>query len=231
VESKERSRGRLRCGCSSRIGTTVSRRSDLSMRFLRTHVPRPKYAVPALAAIVLVLSAWPAAGGDDPRPWPGGRLTYFDASGSNEAIAAAARRWNRAGAKVHLAPARSRASANVVFVADRRRLRDRCGPRCLGLSSSIGRPASGRVSVTLDPQITGRPTALNVWVAMHELGHVLGLRHREGTCSLMNAQAYDDACAFAGSTGEGPLPCGPASGDVAAAARLYGRDAAAHPCR
>ncbi len=30
---------------------------------------------------------------------------------------------------------------------------------------------------------------------------------------------------------QGPLPCGPASGDVAAAARLYGRDEAAPPCR
>jgi Matrixin len=206
-------------------------RSDLSMRFLRTNVPRPKYAVPVLVGLVLALSSWPAAGGDDPRAWPGGKLTYFDASGSNEAIAAAARRWNSSGARVHLAPARSRGSANVVFVPDRRQLRDRCGSRCLGLASSIGRPASGRVTIRLDPQITGRPTALNVWVAMHELGHVLGLRHREGTCSLMNAQAYDDACAFAGSPGAGPLPCGPASGDVAAAARLYGRDEAARPCR
>ena len=67
---------------------------------------------------------------------------------------------------------------------------------------------------------------------MHELGHVLGLRHREGSCSVMNAQAYDDACTFTGAGAErGPLPCGPATGDVAAAARLYGRDAAARPCR
>jgi hypothetical protein len=210
---------------------TEPRRSDLSMRFLRTHVPRSQLAVPMVVLVVLGLSAWPAAGGDEPQPWPHGRVTYFDASGSGDAVAAAARRWNRSGARVRLVPARTRARANVVFVAERERLRERCGPRCLGLSSSIGRPASGRVTVMLHPQITGRPRALNVWVAMHEFGHVLGLRHREGTCSLMNAQAYDDACAFAGSTDEGPLPCGPASRDVAAAAHLYGRDTAARPCR
>jgi hypothetical protein len=206
------------------------------MSSLRTHLRRlrrvrPRHAVPLAALLVLGLTAWPAAGGHEPRPWPDGRLTYFDASGSAQAVDAAARRWNRSGARVHLTRARTRASADVVFISDRHALRGRCGPRCLGLSSSIGRPRSGRVRVLLDPQITGPPTALNVWVAMHELGHVLGLRHREGTCSLMNAQAYDDACAFDGSSGQGPLPCGPASGDVAAAARLYGRDEAARPCR
>jgi hypothetical protein len=148
------------------------------MRFLRTHVPRPQLAVPLLILVVLGLSAWPAAGGHGPRPWPHGRLTYFDASGSGEAVTAAARRWNRSGARVRLIPARTRASADVVFVAEREHLRERCGTRCLGLSSSIGRPASGRVTVRLDPRITGRPTALNVWVAMHEFGHVLGLHHR-----------------------------------------------------
>jgi hypothetical protein len=202
---------------------------------LRTHVRlrrlRARHAAPLATLLLLGLTAWPASGGHEPRPWPGGRLTYYDASGSAQAVDAAARRWNRSGARVQLTRARTRASADVVFLAERRDLAARCGSRCLGLSSSIGRPRSGRVKVLLDPELTGPPTALNVWVAMHELGHVLGLRHREGTCSLMNAQAYDDACAFNGSSGQGPLPCGPASGDVAAAARLYGRDAAARPCR
>jgi hypothetical protein len=197
---------------------------------------RPRHALALVGfSFALAIGAGddlPVLASDDPRPWPGGRVTYFDVSGSREAVDAAARRWNRSGAQVHLTRAGTRAAADVVFVADRRRLRERCGTRCLGLSSSIGRPQSGRVTVLIDPEIAGRPSALNVWVAMHEFGHVLGLRHREGTCSLMNARAYDDACTFAGTSAErGPLPCGPASGDVAAAARLYGREPAAEPCR
>lgn len=197
---------------------------------------RPRHAIVLLAlTFVLVAGAQRElpvlAQGDDPQPWPGGRMTYYDVSGSREAVDAAARRWNRSGVRVHLTEAATRWDADVVFVADRKRLRARCGTRCLGLSSSIGRPRNGRVTIMLDPEIAGEPSALNVWVAMHEFGHVLGLRHREGTCSLMNARAYDDACTFTGTSERGPLPCGPATGDVAAAARLYGREPAAEPCR
>jgi hypothetical protein len=198
---------------------------------------RLRHAVPILAALSLGLGAMgghelPVLAAGEPQPWPGGRLSYFDDSGSDAAVHAAATRWNRSGARVALVRAPDAAHADVVFVADAARLRAGCGQRCLGLSSSIGRPRDGRVEVIINPAIAGEPTPLNVWVAMHELGHVLGLRHREGSCSLMNAHAYDDSCSFAGDpAGQGPLPCGPASRDVSAAARLYGRSATSRPCR
>lgn len=191
---------------------------------------RPLLGLPVVAVLALTIAGTASGGRADPHPWPGGRVSYFDASGSRAAVDAAARRWNRSGARVFLVPAHLRRDADVVFVQDTGDLRRRCGERCLALSSSIGRPAGGHVTVWLDRGLAGRPTALNVWVAMHELGHVLGLRHREGTCSLMNAQAYDDDCAFPGQDA-GTLPCGPATGDVAAAARVYGRERAAQPCR
>jgi hypothetical protein len=197
---------------------------------------RPRFAVPLLAMLSLGIGlGWhdlPVVAAGGPQPWPGGRVTYFDASGSEAAVDAAAARWNRSGARVRLVRAAGRERADVVFVSDGRELRASCGARCLGLSSSIGRPGGGRVTVNLNPELTGDPTPLGVWVAMHELGHVLGLHHREGVCSLMNAHAYDDSCSFAaGAAQRGSLPCGPASGDVAAAARLYGRDESAQPCR
>jgi hypothetical protein len=134
--------------------------------------------------------------------------------------------------RVRLVPAADPAHADVVVEQNARRLRRVCGRSCLGLSSTIGHPRSGRATVWLNPSLTGPPTALNVWVVMHELGHVLGLAHRKGSCSLMNAHAFDDSCTFPRTPRPTPrLPCGPAAGDVAAAARLYGRDAGARPCR
>jgi hypothetical protein len=196
---------------------------------------RPRHAVPFLAVLALGALAHDdlpvlAAGGSE--PWPRGRVTYFDASGSRATVVAAAMRWNRSGARVQIVRAPDRQSADVVFVADADGLRSRCGSRCLGLASAIGRPGDGRATVMLHPDITGPPTPLGVWVAMHELGHVLGLRHRDGRCSLMNAHAYEDSCSFLyGPEESGPLPCGPASSDVAEAARMYGRRSIARPCR
>jgi hypothetical protein len=202
------------------------------LRHVRLRLAAPILAVLALGLGTLGRNELPVLAAGKPEPWPHGHLTYYDASGSSAAVDAAAKRWNRSGARVDIVRAPDTAHADVVFVADGARLRSDCGPRCLGVSSAIGRPHDGRVTVVLNPAITGEPTPLNVWVAMHELGHVLGLSHREGSCSLMNAHAYDDSCSFAGDAGSrGPLPCGPASGDVTAAARLYGRDKAARPCR
>jgi Matrixin len=198
---------------------------------------RPQLAVPLVAVLAFGLAALgrdelPVLAADAPEPWPHGRLMYFDASGSAAAVDAAAARWNRSGARVSIVRTPDRTRADVVFVEDGAGLRASCGPRCLGLASAVGRPSDGRVTVMLNPEITGEPTPLSVWVAMHELGHVLGLSHRDGRCSLMNAHAYDDSCSFVGRVeASGPLPCGPASADVDAAARLYGRDAAARPCR
>jgi hypothetical protein len=195
--------------------------------------PLPIVSVLAVLAVGLALAdlgVLPvrAAG---PRAWEGGRITYFDASGSQDTVDAAATRWNTSGVDVRISRATDRAHADVVFVRDAGKLRADCGRHCLGLSSSIGRPADGRVTIWLAPSITGGSTALGVWVAMHELGHVLGLHHREGACSLMNAHAYDDSCSFGSGDAATALPCGPAAGDVAVAASIYGRDDSAQPCR
>jgi hypothetical protein len=205
---------------------------------LRTPLRRALRARPRVAPLlVIAMLALAAAGawhqlpvlaaGSGPHAWPGGEISYWDAAGASDSVDAAAARWNASGVAIHFSRARTREDADVVFVADAKLLRTRCGRQCLALSSSIGRPDDGRVTVTLQPDLTGRPTPLSVWVSMHELGHVLGLQHREGTCSLMTPRAYDDACRAAARGVDGrQLPRCPVAADVATAARLYGRRAA-----
>jgi hypothetical protein len=162
-----------------------------------------------------------------PRTWSGGVVRFYDATGMNRTVAAAAARWNASGADVHLRPVASLRAAQLVLRVDDRRLTRTCGHDCLGFTSDIGRPQGRRRSeVLLSGSLSDTPRPLSVWVAAHELGHVLGLHHRSGPeCSLMSAHAFDTRCPPSlGGTSATPaqLACVPAPADVEAASRLYG---------
>jgi hypothetical protein len=182
------------------------------------------------AALALLAGAWQvlpvsaASGGGG--AWDDGRVRIFDASGMTRTVDTAAARWNASGTDVRIVRVLDRGDADVVIEQDDRRLRQICGRDCLGYSSAIGRPADGGTLVLLSSELSGDPRPLSVWVAAHELGHVLGLRHRDGrTCSLMSEHAFDSSCgpslAVEEPTGD-QLACVPAPADVEDAAAIYG---------
>jgi hypothetical protein len=180
-----------------------------------------------LAILASIGAPWAVAEAGRTRTWPNGVVRVYDASGMRRTVATAIARWNASGAHVRVVTARSARSADVVLRVDDRRLRGLCGIDCLGFSSDIGRPSGGHQSeVLLSGALACTARPLSVWVAAHELGHVLGLHHRHGrACSLRSEHAFDTRCSpslDAETATPEQLACVPAPADVKAAARLYG---------
>ena len=138
----------------------------------------------ALCLLAFLLAAAPAEAYEPAgAKWPRGRVTYYVAAKQHAAaVATAARAWNASGARVRFTRTRSRRRADLVVT-----YRGTADLGCREGLASVGRASRGRLYL---PRLTGRSPygdLMCVRTAVHELGHVLGLSHEDGTCATMNS--------------------------------------------
>jgi hypothetical protein len=179
----------------------------------------------AAAALILLLTGVGQARGYavQGKPWPGGRILYFDdAPDQAWAIGQAVNAWNESGANVQFVAAPPSQAQVVIehFPRD----------DCFTPSASVaGEAPVGYVrhAVVYVSRLDDRSQKCNRYasaeVVAHELGHVLGLGHEVRACATMNPSATfrgPDLCAQA-PVGEWYCSLLEAD-DVAGAVALYG---------
>ena len=171
--------------------------------------------VTAVCAALALLALTPAAhayriGG---KAWPGGTVTFYDATRNGYAVDTATQAWNRSGVRIRFREVRSRARADVVVVTLR-------NGGCNGFGQ-LGYAAGVQARVQLGAGC-GNAWAL-ASTAVHEFGHILGLNHEPRRCAVMNAVNFNGA----------PQECKPPGAeryrcrllerdDVRGAVRMYG---------
>lgn len=170
--------------------------------------------VPVLLTLVasltpsLVLAAPSEAAGGR---WPQRTVTYRDRSDYPDAVRQAIAAWNAAGTQLRLRSARRGRRADIT-------VRTESLPEPLGGWAYF--PPGGEVRLDDGLSEVGDPilTSTAAEVAVHELGHAVGLPHSRRGCRVMAPVAMLADC----DAPEGAVRCGPQRGDVRALARKYG---------
>ena len=145
--------------------------------------------IPLLLGFVIGKGVQAAEEGAEAKIWPGSETMYVythPASGYNESLQRAISLWQKLNHPVQIKSVPQASLANVIIhTKDGQEMGRMCQGPCAGRASQFGW-RSGTSSITLWDDMPGGITERSALI-MHELGHLLGLQHTHGRCSLMHS--------------------------------------------
>lgn len=116
------------------------------------------------------------------------QLKIYDRSTHGKALHKAARQWNGSGLNLKIVFVQKASQADVIAKSVKRFTRRGCTSVGVMGCASVGRkpwPYKGRLELR-DAYKQDRTNPKFVDIASHEIGHLLGLRHTDRHCALMN---------------------------------------------
>lgn len=183
-------------------------------------LPVPKHSLILLSSLLVFASGGSVlAHTGQPAPWAG-EIRVYNPTGWQRNVRDAADAWNRTGVTPRFVLVQDALQAQVTVTASTEAVAARCDETytCHAVAQRRGRRGAIWLPTQAGEEKLSPPL---VRLIVHELGHVLGLRHEMHDCARMNTDTGARLCGGL-RVPPGTYACGPLRHDILAAERLYG---------
>jgi hypothetical protein len=182
--------------------------------------PFAKLSLILLSSLLAIAAGRPVlAHTGQPGPWLG-EIRVYNPTGWQRNVRDAAEAWNRTGVTPKFVFVDDARHAQVTVTASTEAVAARCDETytCDAFAQRRGQRGAIWLPTQVGEEMLSPPL---VRLIVHELGHVLGLRHEMHDCARMNTDTGSRLCGVL-RVPPGTYACGPLRRDILAAERLYG---------